>query len=109
MEQPLYDLSSLEEVTAGDQTMKETIIQLFLTTIPDDLKAMEAAIENKNYSKVSAIAHKIKPSINYVCINQLLDDVLCIEMWKNEDEMMVKKTQQFISTIHLLLRQLRTI
>ena len=67
MDQRLYDFSSLEEITGGDATIKNSIIQLFLTTIPSDIKAIEAAIEAKEYAKVSSIAHKIKPSINCHC------------------------------------------
>lgn len=106
METILYDFTSLEEVTGGDQTIKDTIIQLFLTTVPDDLKAIENALESKNYAQVSSIAHKIKPSINYVCMKPLFDDIITIEKWENDSDSMTQRTLQFISTIRIVLKQL---
>ena len=109
MKETLYDFNALNELTAGNEAFKETVINLFITHIPDDLKMMKIALEEKNYKRVSSIAHKIKPSINYICKNQLYKDVLAIENWENEDEIMVKKIRHLISTLSLVLTQLQSI
>ena len=106
MEQKLYDLASLQEVTGGNKEFMDSMIQLILTDTPIELKAIEIALENKDYAAVSSIAHKIKPSVNYFCINKLLDDVIAIETWKNEDEIMVKHTKVFIGDLYVALNQL---
>ena len=63
------------------------MIQLIIVETPKDLKAIEIALENKEYPIVSSIVHKIKPSIKYFCVSKLLDDMIAIEAWENKDEM----------------------
>jgi HPt (histidine-containing phosphotransfer) domain-containing protein len=109
MNQRLYDFSSLNELTAGDERIKKTVINLFITHIPEDLKRIENALKEKNYKLVSSIAHKIKPSVNYICVNQLYDDLQAIEKWEGKDEAMVKKIRHLINTLSLVLTQLQSI
>jgi hypothetical protein len=108
MEQRLYDLTGLEKATDGDKEFMNNIVQLILTDIPIELLAMETALKNEAYTNVSSIAHKIKPSIKYVCIQQLFDDLVVIEKWEEDDGTMVKLGTRFISNIYLVITQLQT-
>jgi hypothetical protein len=109
MELKLYNLTALEEATGGDKDFMANMIQLIIVETPKDLKAIEIALENKEYPIVSSIVHKIKPSINYFCISKLLDDMIAIEAWENKDEMMVKETHLFIANIYSVLAQLNSL
>jgi hypothetical protein len=107
MEQKLYDLSSLKEATGGDKTFMNSMIQLILLETPKDLKAMEIALENENYTRVSSIAHKIKPSVHFVCKTNLFEDVKVVEKWGSQDQIMIEKTVLLIANIFTLLNQIR--
>jgi HPt (histidine-containing phosphotransfer) domain-containing protein len=107
MEQKLYDLTSLKEVTGEDKEFMNSMIQLILLDTPKDLKAMEIALENENYTKVSSIAHKIKPSVHLVCTANLFEDVKAVEKWESQDVLMIEKTMLLIANIFTLLNQIR--
>ena len=82
MEQQLYDLTSLEKFAGGNIDFITNMIELFITSAPEDLKTMEIALEKKDYSSISSIAHRIKPSINYMCIDRLFEDIRSVEAWE---------------------------
>jgi len=107
MENTLYDLEALKKVTGGDQVFMQKMIGLFLEHTPEDVQVMEEALKTGNYKKVSSIAHKVKPSINYVCIKRIHEEVLLIEAWEGSDEDMSVKTEEFITDLRLVIDQLK--
>jgi len=109
MEERLYDFTSLEEVCAGDKDFMDQMIQLFETNIPKELALIKTAITNNDFDDVKKIAHKMKPSVNYICIDSLSDDVKYIESWSESNEQMVSKTEVFINKINIVLEQLKHI
>lgn len=107
MENILYDLKGLEKVTGGDKNFMEKMIALFLEHTPDDIKAMETAIIAKDYPTVSSRAHKVKPSIKYICRSSMYEEVLAIELWEENDDIMTTRTEQFVSDLKMVIDQLR--
>ncbi len=101
----LYNLSKLEAM--NDQSFTDKMVDLFLTNIPLDLDKMEKAINEEDYDLVTSIAHKIKPSAAYVCVDSLFDDVKNIEAWEESDDVMIEKTNQFIAKMNMVLDQLK--
>jgi PAS domain S-box-containing protein len=102
----LYNLDKLKSI--GDSDFLDKMVNLFLSETPKNISLMKTALDRLDYENVSSIAHKIKPSVNYVCVSQLYDDVKSIELWENSDSEMIKKTSKFIDDINLVLAQLST-
>jgi len=109
MEQELYDFTSLEEISGGDKEFMDKMIELFQTNIPKEIEQIEGALKSGDYNVVKTVAHKMKPSVNYICINQLFEEVRILEAWEEENEIMINKTNVFISKINLVLEQLNSI
>ena len=107
MDNQLYDFTELKQVCGGDESFMEKMIGLFLTTIPDDIKKIEEALKGSDYTVVKSIAHKIKPSVNYMCKPHLFEDAKTIENWADNDENMISKTQKFISSLAEVINQIR--
>jgi PAS domain S-box-containing protein len=103
----LYDLTKLEKATGGDQAFMDHMIQVFLEDTPKDVEAMGSALNATDYEKVSDIAHQIKPSIRHMCIDQLLEAARSVELWEDKDEVMIEKTQQFMTNISLAITQIQ--
>ncbi len=102
----LYNLAPLEKVTGGDPAFMNKMIQLFITTIPDSIEVMSIALDQEDYRTLSASAHKIKPSISYMCIGRLHDQVREIEAMESTND--IKSiTNQFIVDLKLVLEQLK--
>jgi len=81
---PLYDLSKLEKIAKGNKPFIDKMIQLFIIQTPKSVSELKAAYDIGDFSKVKAIAHRIKPSIDTLGIDVLKNEIREIE--KNADK-----------------------
>jgi HPt (histidine-containing phosphotransfer) domain-containing protein len=75
----IYSLDKINEMAEGDTDFIESVIAVFLDEVPQDLKSLEAAIESKDYEKVYKLAHKIKPNVDLLGMEQTRAVALEIE------------------------------
>ena len=75
----IYSLDKINEMAEGDTDFIESVIAVFLDEVPQDLKNLEAAIESKDYEKVYKLAHKIKPNVDLLGMEQTRAVALEIE------------------------------
>jgi PAS domain S-box-containing protein len=101
----LVNLSKLEEM--GDPQFLEKMVDLFLVETQKDISLLKEAIETSNFEQIRLTAHKIKPSINYVCISRLFDEVKAIEICEDDNVEYLEKTKSFIYDLEIVLDQLR--
>ncbi len=80
-----YNLSKVYALSDNDNDFVMQIINLFLSEIPEDLKEVKIGIEEKDYKKAHAFAHKIKPTLDLMGMNVAFEEILLVEAWaKNE-------------------------
>ncbi len=80
-----YNLSKVYALSDSDNEFVMQIIDLFLSEIPEDLKEVKIGIEEKDYKKAHAFAHKIKPTLDLMGMNVAFEEILLVEAWaKNE-------------------------
>ena len=75
----LYDLSILELMGDNDPEFIKTLIHVFIESIPPDLDSLNQAVESKDFKQVSFMAHKIKSTIDNLCIETLKDVIRILE------------------------------
>jgi HPt (histidine-containing phosphotransfer) domain-containing protein len=78
------DLSFLKTFTGDDNERIVKYINNFLGMGPEKVKAMEAALAEKNYQELRGAAHKLKPQLSYMGINSIKDDIQNIEDFADE-------------------------
>ncbi len=76
----LYDMNSLNEVSRGNKEFIVTLAKIFLNTIPKNCAEMAEAAENKNWDRVSNLAHKLKPTIDTMNIRSIKQEIRAIEI-----------------------------
>ncbi len=101
----LYNLERLEAM--NDQSFTNKMVNLFISEIPLELNKIKKALDEKDYTSISAVAHKMKPSIDYICESSLYEEVKIIEAWDETDNIMIEKTTQFIAQMKTVLQQLK--
>jgi PAS domain S-box-containing protein len=74
----LYDLSKLKEMS-NDVEFINKMTRLFIDNTTSLINEMEISYSKNNYEKVQAIAHKLKSSIDIVCIGNVKDLVRSVE------------------------------
>ena len=75
------NLDYLVELSKGNKTFVEEMVTIFLTENPEELRMLETAIQEKDYARMKASAHKMKSTIPFVGLDRLLEkDLSDIEM-----------------------------
>ncbi len=69
----------LNTLSRGNKTFIKEIIAIFLEQNPIELNELEIAIQSKDYPTIKAISHKMKTSVGFIGINQLLPELASIE------------------------------
>jgi hypothetical protein len=80
-----YNLSKVYALSDDDNEFVMQIIDLFLTEIPEDLKQVKIGIEEKDYTKAHAFAHKIKPTLDLMGMNVAFEEILLVEAWAKKE------------------------
>ena len=75
----IYSLDKINEMAAGDEDFVHSVITVFLEEVPIDLEALEAAIEAQDFENVYKLAHKIKPNVDLLGMEQTRATALEIE------------------------------
>jgi PAS domain S-box-containing protein len=100
----LYNLSKLEKIAKGNQQFMDKMIQLFIDQTPKSVNDLKTAYEIGDYSKVKAIAHRIKTSIDTMGIDILKDEIREIE--KNAESLQSsEQTEKLISKLDTVINE----
>ncbi|MFD2515616.1 PAS domain S-box protein [Pontibacter locisalis] len=78
-EEPLYDLSMLYKMSRGNEAFIKKTKTLFIETVPLTLADMEERKQAKDWTGVSAAAHKLKSTVDTMRIQKLREVVRTIE------------------------------
>ncbi len=84
----IYNLDKINEMAEGDEDFVNSVISVFLDEVPVDLRELETAIQNSNHDQVYKLAHKIKPNVDLLGMEQTRAVALEIEtLGKSEGNM----------------------
>jgi HPt (histidine-containing phosphotransfer) domain-containing protein len=79
------NLDYLTELAKGDTSFIKEMITIFLEENPEEVKTLEAAIQEKHFESIKAISHHMKSTIPFVGIDVLIGkDLLDIEKLSSE-------------------------
>lgn len=77
--QPRYSLSKLHEISRGNSAFVIKMINLFLQQVPGNVDAMHNAFRSGDLEQMGALAHRIKPTLDNLCIVELREVIRSIE------------------------------
>ena len=75
----IYSLDKINEMAEGDQEFIASVISVFLEEVPVDLEGLEKALEEEDFEQVYQLAHKIKPNVDLLGMEQTRAVALEIE------------------------------
>ena len=80
------DLGFLKQFSSGNTAMMKQLVNVFLQTSQDSITRIEGFIAEKNWERVGAIAHQLKPQCSYMGIKNAEPLILKIEELKNSTD-----------------------
>ncbi len=94
----------------GDQDFINSVISVFLEEVPQDLQDLERAISENDYENIYKLAHKIKPNVDLLGMEQARAAALEIEtLGKNAEnsEQVARKFPLLKKDIHQVITELK--
>ena len=81
----IYTLDKINEMAEGDEDFIISVVSVFLEEVPIDLAALEKAISENDYEQIRKMAHKIKPNVDLLGMEQTRANAYELEtLGKNE-------------------------
>jgi len=105
---PLMDLTKLIETTNNDPVFMKKMINLFIEDTPEQLATLQSAAKKKDWIQVSKIAHKLKPSIDYLSNAHLQRLVRSIENVSDIENYKEIQVNTLVNDINNLIVELKT-
>jgi len=106
----LYSLAMVESVSGGDKEFTKKMINLFIETVPADVKQLQIASITQNWLQVGKLAHKLKSTIDSMAIKTIQQDIRTIEMNAKQEsahEIIPALIEKINQTINSVIRQLQ--
>lgn len=75
----MYNLDKINEMAEGDNEFILSVISVFLEEVPEDLKSLESSIGASDYEQTYKLAHKIKPNVDLLGLEEARRAALEIE------------------------------
>ena len=91
----IYNLDKINEMAEGDQDFVISVISVFLEEVPVDLEGLEKAIGERDHENVYKLAHKIKPNVDLLGMEQTRATALEIETLGKNTASMDEIEQKF--------------
>ncbi|SNZ02078.1 Hpt domain-containing protein [Flagellimonas pacifica] len=91
----IYNLDKINEMAEGDQDFITSVVSVFLEEVPADLEDLEKAINERDYENVYKLAHKIKPNVDLLGMEQTRATALEIETLGKSSTSMEEIEQKF--------------
>ncbi|SCX79075.1 Hpt domain-containing protein [Flavobacterium caeni] len=80
-----YNLAKVYALSDNDPEFVNQIISLFVTEVPLDLLQVKLGIKTKDHKLAYAYAHKIKPTLDLLGMNNAFEEILQIEAWTKRE------------------------
>ena len=74
----------LTVLSRGNKKFKKEIIEIFVEQCPKEIKELELAITHKDYETIRSTSHKMKTSVGFIGLTQLLPGLTKLEDLSNQ-------------------------
>ncbi|MEO5911958.1 MAG: Hpt domain-containing protein [Pelobium sp.] len=82
----VIDLSYLREVASDNTEFMVEMIDIFIAQTPGYVELLTNAIENKDWTKMAEMAHKIKPTFSFIGVESAQEKMAEIEKRSRDQE-----------------------
>jgi len=106
----IYNLDKINEMADGDEDFINSVISVFLEEVPQDLEDLEIALNQQNHEQVYMLAHKIKPNVDLLGMEQTREAALQMETLGKNKASISEIQQLFVSLkkdIHQVVSELK--
>ena len=101
-----YNLSKFKQLSGGDNKFFQTLLEKFILNTSDALKEIIESQRDQDLTKLKAMVHKIKPSVEMLCVSKMPELIRSIQEEKSNPEAAFKFSEELIVIGNKLLKEL---
>jgi HPt (histidine-containing phosphotransfer) domain-containing protein len=98
----IIDLSYLKQLSNGDNNFIKEMIEVFMVQTPEAMDNLQKHLLNNDWKMVRAVAHKIKPSMAFVGLNDIQKKMNTVEEYA-ETETHLDELPEMIEEIKVVI------
>lgn len=98
----LYELSMIEAIAGGDQDFVQTMLRLFIDTMPQSMQELQEHASKEEWELMGKTAHKMKSTIDSMGIIELKQDIRTLENNGKQQTDLDKVPEQVAHVIRIL-------
>lgn len=69
----IVNLDYLTDISKGNTKFVNEMIKIFLVENPEEIKAMQNGIDQKNFDSIKTTAHKLRSTIPFIGLDKVID------------------------------------
>lgn len=107
----VINLDNLKELSGGDSQFIKEMLEVFLANYPKYMGKLMVGIEVKDWVEIRKMAHKIKPTLAYIGLDELIPEFQQVEEWalaNTNYESIVTTINKLNTTCELALEEVKT-
>lgn len=79
------DLTYLIDIANGDNSFIKEMIDVYMQQTPEAIADLEACVKNKDWKKLQAVTHKMKPSFTFFGLKDMYSIIDSIEEYLDKE------------------------
>lgn len=103
-----YSLGKFIELSKGDNKFFQTLLEKFITSTSEAFGEIIISQKEKDLAKLKAMVHKIKPSVEMLCVSKMPELIRSIEDENSDPDTAFKSSEELIVIGNKLLKDLAT-
>ena len=103
-----YSLGKFIELSKGDNKFFQTLLAKFITSTSEAFGEIIISQKEKDLAKLKAMVHKIKPSVQMLCVSKMPELIRSIEDENSDPDTAFKSSEELIVIGNKLLKDLAT-
>lgn len=101
-----YSLSKFKELSRGDNRFFQTLLEKFIASTSEAFGEIIISQKEKDLAKLKAMVHKIKPSVEMLCVSKMPELIRSIEDENSDPDNAFKSSEELIVIGNKLLKDL---
>ncbi len=78
-DEPLFNLKKLIQIAGDNTDFINQMLTLFVTDVPSSMAKIKDAYANRDFQVIKYLAHRIRPSLQNMCVNSIKEETLLLE------------------------------
>lgn len=103
------NLNYIDQLARGDESIKETLIQVIKTEFPEELFSYKTSLNSSNFKNIEDNVHRIKHKFSILGLEKAYKNAVAFELSLRDNSINKEQQESFEHTLTLISNFINTI